>query len=368
MDALNNTALEFLNRLGTLDIVIALVAMTIFVIAPTLVKMIWGSTLEERSFRFRSHALRGFAVLVIAVLGYYHYYRSGQAYNSLAVRLLSILIMLYLGYVLANFLAAFVRDRYGRRYSVGDADRIADTYASRALSIFLSIFIGLIVLISIIRIAGFNSLLEAGGVVGFIGVFLALTQGAWAPDIISGLIILNSKMLQERDVVKLTDSSETFLGIVYRTRAFHTELLNLVDNHRVMISNSKIRAYTLHNLSRFANARGLRETMKFKIGYDVSAKRVRAMFEAAYAAAAEDDEIKLESQHPLQIRVFETGDHAIEWSIHYYTKEASQLVKTAQLLREKILLASIDAGISLSTPITLQTQHIQETTDGVIDA
>lgn len=72
-------------------------------------------------------------------------------------------------------------------------------------------------------------------------MLLALTQGAWAPDIISGLVILNSKMLQERDVIKLSDSNETFLGIVYCTRAFHTELLNVVDNHRVMISNSRMR-------------------------------------------------------------------------------------------------------------------------------
>lgn len=358
MDFLNGTAFEFLNRLDVTDLIVVLVAMVVFVLASVIAQAISADELEERTMRFRSHALRGFSVLVIAVLGYYHYYHSGQGYNSLAVRLLSILVVIYLGYVLAHFLAAFVRDRYGRRYSVGERDRVADTYASRALSIFLSIFIGLIVLISVIRIAGFNSLLEAGGVIGFIGVFLALTQGAWAPDIISGLIILNSKMLQERDVVKLSDSHETFLGIVYRTRAFHTELLNLVDNHRVMISNSKIRDYTLHNLSRFANARGLRETLRFKIGYDVPADQVKAMFEAAYAAAIADSDVRIESQHALEIRVFETGDHAIEWSVHYYTKEASQLVKTAQLFREKILEASLDAGISLSTPITLQTSNL----------
>jgi len=354
MEPINHTALAFLARLSPVDYLIIFMALLIFVFAPKVARAVTSDQQDKRSLSFRSHALRGFAVLVVAILGYFRYYYSGQAYNGFAVRLLSILMVLYLSFIAANFLATFVRARYGRRYAVSGRERVADTYASRALGIFLSIFIGLIALISVIRIAGFNSLLEAGGVIGIIGVFLALTQAAWAPDIISGLIILNSKMLQERDVVKLTDSNDTFLGIVYRTRAFHTELLNLVDNHRVMIRNSRVRDYTLHNLSRFANARGLRETLTFKIGYDVSAERVRAMFEAAYAAAIEDDEVFLEGQYPLEVRVQDTGDHAIEWSVHYYTKEAQALVKTGQIFREKILQFSIEHGIALSTPFTHQ--------------
>lgn len=117
----------------------------------------------------------------------------------------------------------------------------------------------------------------------------------------------------------------------------------------------------MHNLSRFANARGLRETLKFKIGYDVSEERVRAMFESAYASAVADNEMLLEGQYPLEVRVADTGDHAIEWSIHYYTKDAAYLVKTAQLFRQQILEASIEAGISLSTPFTHQAMPTDST-------
>ena len=129
----------------------------------------------------------------------------------------------------------------------------------------------------------------------------------------------------------------------------------MVENHRVMIRNSRIRDCTVQNLSRFANARGLRETLKFKIGYDVSAEKVTAMFETAFSYAVEDPDIHVEGQHPLEIRIQDTGDHAIEWSVHYYTKEEAQLIKTAQLFRAKVLQASIEANISLSTPITHMT-------------
>ncbi len=347
------------------SVLVLFIALLVLLLAPWIVERVSADDESDSTFKFRVNAVRGLAILGVALWGYYHFYFpedrglvQSQALNTLSdsvpIKILSILVLLYLGYVSANLIGEFIKRRYGRRYSLANQERVADTYTSRALSIFISVFIAIIVLISVIRIAGFDSLLEAGGVLGFIGVFLALTQGAWAPDIISGLIILNSKMLEERDVVKLSDGNDTLLATVFRTRAFHTELLNITDNHRVMIRNSRIRDYTVHNLSRFATARGIRETLRFKIGYDVSEKRVRAMFEEAFVAAVADDDIHLEGQYPLEVRVYDTGDHAIEWSVHYYTKEASALIKTSQLFRQKILAASIEHDIALSTPITHQ--------------
>lgn len=343
----------FLEQNWLVYVGILLVNLTLIFFAPRIIRAFSQEDTSTGSLEFRANVLRGFNGLAMALVGYFKFYGAGQSGQGLGIKLLSILVVLYVSYLGAHMCARFVRQRFGRAIKTGSTDRVADTYASRALAIFISVFIGIIALISVIRIAGFNSLLEAGGVIGFIGVFLALTQSAWAPDIISGLVILNTKMLQERDVVKLSDSHETFHAIVYRTRPFHTELLNLTDNHRVMIRNTKIRDYTVHNLSRFASAKGLRETMTFKIGYDTSTGNVRKMFEAAFLAACEDDEINIEVQHPLEIRIQDTGDHAVEWSIHYYTKDEVALIKTRQFFREKVLNAAYEAAIDLSTPVTL---------------
>lgn len=354
---MTSTALTSLVVLG--------IAMLVLLSAPWIILRVSSDDESESTLNFRTNALRGLAILLVALWGYYHFYYpedqglvQSQALatlsDSVPIKVLSILVLIYLGYVSANLMGEFIKQRYGRKYSMANQERVADTYTSRALSIFISVFIAVIVLISAIRIAGFDSLLEAGGVLGFIGVFLALTQGAWAPDIISGLIILNSKMLEERDVVKLSDGNDTLLATVFRTRAFHTELLNIIDNHRVMIRNSRIRDYTVHNLSRFATARGIRETLRFKIGYDVKEPQVRDMFEQAFERAVADSEIPVEGQYPLEVRVYETGDHAIEWSVHYYTKEVSSLIKTRQLFRQKILAASLEHEISLATPFTYQ--------------
>lgn len=332
-----------------------IVNLLLIVFAPYLVRQFSNDDVADGAREFRINVIRGLNVLIIGLLGHFRFYSEGQSGQGIGVKILSILVIIYLSYLSVHLIGRFVRVRFGRAVqNVGSTSRIADTYASRALTIFISVFIGIMALISIIRVAGFSSLLEAGGVIGFVGVFLALTQGAWAPDIISGLVILNSKMFKERDVIKISDGNEEMLAIVYRTLAFHTELLNLVDNHRVMIRNSKVRDQTVHNLSRFASARGLRETLLFKIGYDVPTSDVKAMFEAAFQAAILDQDIPIEDQHPLEIRLKDTGDHAIEWSVHYYTKDEFTLIKTRQLFRERILEASIDAGISLSTPFSHQ--------------
>jgi len=332
-----------------------LINLLLIVFAPVLVRQFSDKELPDAACDFRINVIRGLNVLVIGLLGHFRFFSEGQSGQGIGVKVLSILVIIYLSYLSVHLIGRFVRFRFGRPVqNVGAGSRIADTYASRALSIFISVFIGVMALISIIRVAGFSSLLEAGGVIGFVGVFLALTQGAWAPDIISGLVILNSKMFKERDVIKITDGGEDMLAIVYRTMAFHTELLNLVDNHRVMIKNSKIRDQTVHNLSRFASAKGLREKLLFKIGYDVPVAEVKSMFQSAFEAAVADESIPIEELHPLEIRLKDTGDHAIEWSVHYYTKDEFALIKTRQLFREKILEASLESNISLSTPFTVQ--------------
>jgi len=340
----------------------ALLAINIglIVFAPWVVRTCVGKVAEwreqdgEMSDRFWVNMLRGLNVLIIALLGHFRFYGqySGDASDNFGVKVVSILVVVYLSYLAANLIGRLIRKRFGKAVQSGSVERVADTYASRILSLFSSMFVAIMALISIVRIAGFSNLLEAGGVIGIFGVILALTQGAWAPDIISGLIILNTKLLAERDVIRITDNGEELYAIVHRTRAFHTELLNLVDNHRLMIRNSQLRDHTVHNLSRYASAKGLRETLRFKLSYEVRPEKVRAMFNAAYEAAHTAD-ISIEFQHPLEIRLQDAGDHAVEWSVHYFTKDEYSLIATRQAFRECILDSARLNAIDLSTPVTI---------------
>lgn len=308
---------------------------------------------NERQRLFKLTLIRGINLLIITIVSYRHIAASGEVDNSFLIKLITILVVVYLGYFSSLIAAYLIRQRYGRLREVAGEQQATETYQSRLLTILTTVAITIISLITIIQIIGYTSLLEASGVIGIIGVFLALTQSAWAPDIISGLVILNSKMVEEGDVIEVK-GSDGFIGVVFKTKIFHTELLNLADNHRIMISNQQLRAHTLHNLSKFASAKGMRQNLRFKIGYDVPPSAVKKMLQTAFDAAAETPDITYQSQYPIDIRVIETGDHAVEWGVFYYIKNSADLLKTRHHLIETVLITAIDQHIALSTPITHQ--------------
>ena len=167
-------------------------------------------------------------------------------------------------------------------------------------------------------------------------------------------------MAEVGDVIEFNDGHSS-LGVIYKTKVFHTEILNLVNNHRIMIKNSRLREHTIHNLSKFASAKGLREKLGFKIGYDTSIQKVKTMFNAAYATAKLDADICIEHQYPLEIGIDSAGDFAVEWVIYYYTKEVRQLLRTRQSFIKLILKTAQEYNISLATPQL----HLIETSSAV---
>lgn len=281
--------------------------------------------------------------------------------KSLTIKILAELMVIYGAYLSFHIMVFVIRRRFGKVREVSGELHLVDTYNSRLLSLLSIIFIAVIALIASIQLFNVDSLLEAGGVVGFIGVLLALTQASWAPDIIAGVIILNSRVFEESDVIEIKSTSSNFIGLVYKTRMFHTEFLNLQNNHRVMIRNSRLRDMEIHNLSKFASVRGLREMLVLKIGYDVPAKAVRAMVTAGFAKIANVHDHHIETQHEFEVVVQDVADDAVHWAVFYHMKRVKLLLKTRQLIREAMLEAAMEHGIALQTPslqqISIENQH-----------
>lgn len=352
VDLILDKIMILINGSSLLDISVLSINIILMLFSKFIITKVSQETTPDRIKINRIHILRAMNLFMIIALGYYHFY-SPVADNSIAFKLISVSMLIYCSYLLVHISSFFIRNKYGKSKEIdGETIRI-ETYNSRLLSIFSAVFIAIISLISIIQVLEFDSLLEAGGVIGFIGVFFALTQNAWAPDIFSGLIILNSGMVEEGDVVEINSDISSIIGVIFKTKVFHTEILNIVNNHRIMIKNSKLRSSTIHNLSKFASARGLRENIHFKIGYDVATDKVKAMFNSAYETAKENPDVTVEPQFPLEIGIIDTGDHAVEWSVYYYTKDIKNLIKTRQLMREHILHSAIENNISLATPQTI---------------
>jgi len=272
------------------------------------------------------------------------------ASHSWLTRLLAAALVAFLGYLSAHVGNYFIKRRFGRPREVNGQRVWAETYKVRVISLITSVLLFVVVLIAEVQIMGFQSLLEAGGVIGFFGVILALTQGAWAPDIISGLVILNSRLVEEGDVIELGEGHPT-VATVFKTKVFHTELLNLVNNHRTMVSNATLRAMTIHNLSKFASAKGLREAIRLKVGYDTDQATMQGFVDAVFAKLAEDRECAIEANNPPELRTTDAGDYAVEWTVFYYTKDVRRVMQTRHQVLGALIAQSRAHGVDLATPM-----------------
>jgi len=341
---------ELINQFDSLGFFVLGINILLLIFARQILKLLYHEPDMVTGLSRKVMIFRALNLLIIITYGYFRFFQDKEI-TGLGLKIIAVLVIVYSAYLAMHLFHAFLVRHYGKEREINGKKRFTSNYQTRLLSIFSSVFIGVIALLGIIRLLGFDSVLEAGGVIGIIGVFLALTSSIWAPDIFHGLIILNSDMISEGDVIQFKNGEQIY-GLVYKTKVFHTVILNIVNNHRVMIRNSKLRDFTVHNLSRFASARGLRENLCFKIGYDVSADQVKNLFETVYEAAKTDPGIFIEEQYELEYGVKNTGDHAVEWVFYYYTKEVDKLMLTRQRLLQLMLQTSIEKNISLSTPIT----------------
>jgi len=338
-----------LSGMDTLTWVVILLNLILIVFARPLVRLASGEEDKVSRQRLRIHVLQALNLAIMLGFIYWHFFASTE--GRWGRTLLGILVLLYLAYLVAHLLGIWILRRYGKRKQIRGDWRRVETYQSRLLTLMARIFVAVVTLISVVRMLGFESQLQTTGVLGFIGVFLALTQATWAPDLFSGLIMLQSDILEEGDVIRVK-GGEPLYAMVFKTKMFHTELLDIVGNHRVLVRNAALRDQAIHNLSKFASARGLRERLDFKIGYDTPPAKVRPMLEAAWQKAIEAQTEGVESQFPLEIRLNETGDHALEWSVFYYTKQPERLPAIRQALNEIFLKTAVEHGISLATPST----------------
>ncbi len=348
IDSLGSSVFGFLSSLDNWHKALLVTNVLLLLLSHWIVAKLTHLETNSKSFSVRLAIFRGINVLLIILVILGAYFLGSEELPWMS-RLVAGLMIAYAAFLASQLATYMIRIRYGKVRTIHGQKLTVETYSSRLLSLVVSGVIVVVAVLVIVQVMGASSLLQAGGALGVIGVMLALTQAAWAPDIIGGLIILNSGLVEEGDVISL-DDDRRILVEVYKTKLFHTELLDLAKNHRVMRPNSALRSGTVHNLSKFASARGLRESLSFMIGYDVPSTRVKALFENVKDKAELSNDIAVEIQHSFEVSVTATGDDAVEWTLYYYTKSISRVLRTRQQLLELVLEESLSEGISLATP------------------
>ena len=301
------------------------------------------------------------------------------AYQNYFIRIGLSLATVFGCLLLFNIVSYFSRQKFGYQKTIDNETVYLDSYNSRLLDLFVSVFVILVAVYCVVNIWKLEGLLQTTGLLGIIFGFLALTSSIWAPDIYYGLVILNSNMLEDGDVIKLVGYEDEL--IISRVSFIYTILLDVRNNHRVLLRNSQLVQNRVDNLSKRASAEGLRHAMEFNIGFPALASkieeerknsngaeqyeayrgRIKTMFEYAFELVSDNKDAKINHNMPFEVALSQTGDYALTFRLNYYlealpntkvTKTIRQyLVRTPNLIQEAVNQAALEYRVSLATPL-----------------
>lgn len=360
----------FLNIDWKVDATIFLVNILLFVFAKQFVDFIDPDRDNENKVKI----LRTLNILVLALHGADVLLRAvNYSYQNYFINVGISLMVIYGSLFVYSFLCAVLRRRFGIEKSLDGNVTYLDSYSSRIIDIVLLFFIVLTTIYTLIKIWGADSMLETTGIFGIIFAFLAFTSSIWAPDIISGLIILNTEMLVDGDVVLVDGHPDEY--VISKVTLIYVILYDVRNNHRVLIRNNQFIRNKIDNLSRIASTDGIRQAITYKIGYpDIgdSTKEERKksvtefksnvdrMFMSAEENCTENPEITINEGRKFEWAMTNAGDYALEYTLWVYLEKIPNTKITGKIrkhlmgsvykINEAVYTASIIEGIDLSTP------------------
>lgn len=282
------------------------------------------------------------------------------------------LMIIYTGVFFYSASGTFTRKRFGKARTIDTKTVYLESYNSRLVNIVVLAMIVLTIVYILIQVWGADSLLETTGIIGILLVFLGFTSSIWAPDIVSGLIILNSEMLVDGDVVVIDGHPNEY--IIGRVTLIYAVLYDVRNNHRTLLRNTQFIQSRIDNLSRIASSDGVRQAFKYNIGYPAFSaqrqeretelaafqKNIGDMFTRGYEACCANEEIKINRNKPFEWALTNAGDYALEYTMWAYLDRIPNTKVTATIRRhlmgtlykinENVFTASVAEGVDLSTP------------------
>jgi hypothetical protein len=267
---------------------------------------------------------------------------------------------------------AFFRRRFGKEKTFEGESIYQDSYSGRIVELIFLVTVFLFATYVLIKVLGMDSLLETTGIFGIAIGFSALTSSVWAPDILSGLIILNTNTLEDGDVVVVDGYNDEY--IIQKVSFIYTVLYDIRNNHRTFIRNKKFIESKIDNISRVASTDGVRKALTYKIGYpdfsddkdirvenlEALYKKVDKIFSTANVMAVKKKDFPIKQQKSLEWFLTDTGDYALEYTLFVYlesipaTKITSvarkHLLSSLYAINSIVLEASTIVGLELKTP------------------
>ncbi len=315
-------------------------------------------------FRFLNILVFGLHVLDLVLI------RANSQYQHYFINIGYSIMVIYGALLIYSLLAAQSKRRFGKERTLDGKPIYLQTYSSRMIDLVMLIAIVLTVIYVLILV--WNAQAFFAGIYAVLAAFFAFTSGIWAPDIVSGLIILNTEILEDGDVIVIDGHKNEY--VIGRVTLIYIVLYDIRNNHRTLMRNSLFTQRRIDNLSRVTSSSGIRQGLLYKIGYpQFSGDRdsrlaqlsqfeatICDMFEGAYETCVANEDIMINASKPFDWALVNAGDFALEYMLWIYldripnTKVTSTIRKhlmgTIYKVNEAVYRESIAKNIDLSTP------------------
>lgn len=341
--------IEHLSTFGQAAIVLNIL---FFVLAGVIFKYIVIPTDDEKKNKSRVRWLRYLNLMLLLIYVIDAIFNGTTNNNTWLLQLSQTGLVLLISYLFIQFTHAWALFHYGKDKNVDGGEEIvhARTYKSEMMHILIIAITVVAAVLLLVNIWHVTSWLQATGVLGGLLVILFATKDAWAVDSVHGLIMLYNDDLQPGVICRIPEYN--LLAIIRRISLTQTTFRDLVQKHKIVIPNSKIRTSKIEILNRSGHT-SWNDYLEYKIGYATTSKQVEDYFSKVWEVASEKSSALSFEKKP-KISLIQAGDHAVLWRIHYQLENIYQLKSARYCINRVAFDLQQEFNLSLATPLTHQ--------------
>jgi len=259
-------------------------------------------------------------------------------------------LVLLISYLFIQFSHAWALQHYGKDKTIDGDEVTTGTYKSEMMHLLIIAVTFITAILLLVNIWNVTNWLQATGVLGGLLVMLFATKEAWAIDSVHGMIMLYNKDLEPGVICRIPEYN--ILAVLRKISMTQTTFRDLVQKHKIVIKNSKLRDTKIEVLNR-SGSTGWNDFIDYKIGYSTPSKIIDDYFEKVWEIACEKSSALTVEKKP-KIALVEAGDHAILWRIHYQLDNIYHLKSVRFCINRVAFDLQEEFNLSLSTPITHQ--------------
>jgi len=267
--------------------------------------------------------------------------RGGNFLSDNAGKIMFLLVLIIAGFILKKFTDIFFFEIRNRASKLSPQVIEMSRKGTTGVIYFI---IALIFMFTLLSIGGLGEIGQTFILVisMIIGMVVSFAATGSIGNMLSGLVLVTMKPFDVGDRVEVTNG---VIGNVENIGLMFTRIRD-IENRINEIPNNNILSGRIVNYSRSAEKDCFSVVVDVSLGYDIHPKKARALMKRA---ALTSPGVLKEPSPQVMVRTF--LDHAVEYRLRSYTKDAKNMLFIRSSIMESMLVIFHQEGLEILSPL-----------------